>query len=493
MMKKHKSFLHISPQLFRCFFIKCSHSFGPFGQRLGDESKTKKLNGFTVFLKEAYQSSHCCADAICPDEHWFQKRQRIFKNASNDWKNISHGKKRQFGEIAKGLNYESKKSRLEKQTNQDEMNEVRAHENVSVEHKQMKLVKSAINSRCLLPVSSIGQSIPSLIRPQMLARHANEHGMDPLPIANNAEGNMLVSVESSTSCGTGNTEDTCATVSTKLIHECSNVDMIEAAKGLAASGPALHGLGDDNFGVSEAMVDHVIENTKGFVENGHRQFQSQHGHICDKPALEFDDRMDEDDDIFIPKSCEHLCGRYCLRTIKNKRLFANATEMIKSIARILAKKRTIKLGKQIFLSPSSDTYWPALVVVTSNPEVVHARLAFRVSFSPLEVDWIHCTVERDQDDFHLTPKVQEWPSSDRLFFVTDAAHELAAWFSLEYDESWKFTDLVMRVRSLRVRSGGYEISKNHVFSLFYAFVIKGSGLQPKTNQNNATSKLIGKN
>ena len=57
----------------------------------------------------------------------------------------------------------------------------------------------------------------------------------------------------------------------------------------------------------------------------------------------------------------------------------------------------------------------------------------------------------------------------------------------------RITDLVMRVRSLRVRSGGYEISKNHVFSLFYAFVIKGSGLQPKTNQNNATSKLIGKN
>ena len=57
----------------------------------------------------------------------------------------------------------------------------------------------------------------------------------------------------------------------------------------------------------------------------------------------------------------------------------------------------------------------------------------------------------------------------------------------------QITDLVMRVRSLRVRSGGYEISKNHVFSLFYAFVIKGSGLQPKTNQNNATSKLIGKN
>lgn len=395
------------------------------------------MNGFTVFLKEAYQSSHCCANSSCSDGHWFQKRQHIFKKATDDWKVFSPGKKRRFGEIAKGINSSLKKARLEKQTIQDERNELRAHENMSVEYKQMKVLKSAINSGCFVGVSS-NQNIPSHIRPQMLASHASEHGMDPLPVANYAaEGHMLVSVESGASCGTGNTGETCATVSPKLINDCSNVDLIEAAKGLAASGPALHGLGDDNFGVSEALVDHVIENTKGFVENSHLQFQRQHGSICDKPALEFDNHMDEDDDVFIPQSCEHLCGRYCLRTIKNKRLFANATEMIKSIARILAKKRTIKLGKQIFLSPSPDTYWPALVVVTSNPEVVHARLAFRVSFSPLEVDWIHCTVQRDKDDFHLTLKMEEWPSSDRLFFVTDTAHELAAWFSLEYDESWK--------------------------------------------------------
>ena len=126
----------------------------------------------------------------------------------------------------------------------------------------------------------------------------------------------------------------------------------EAVQLLSQCGHGLHGLGDDEFGVSKVIIDHLVDNVPGFVQRSHKQLVMNHGSVCDKISADFEDELSEEDDIEVPRSCEHLLGRYCVADIKDAKLFANCLEMVKSIARAMAKMRSVKIGKLKYLSPT---------------------------------------------------------------------------------------------------------------------------------------------
>eukprot|EP00438_Fugacium_kawagutii_P009153 Skav206194 [mRNA] locus=scaffold1844:229092:238304:- [translate_table: standard] len=331
---------------------------------------------------------------------------------------------------AKLQNRELKCIRDEKKRKLDQINESLEETQKDLEEQQCMLIKAALDSGSVCPGNESDEPFPSLLRPQALADCATKKDLfHPLPITHggDADQQMMVLYDGSQ----GSQDD-------KLVKLCSEQQVVRCVEGLCKSGSGLHGLGDNKFGISEKLLSYMMENVQGFIQSSHNQFVANHGSVCEKTSECFDQLVEADDDIEVPRSCEHLCGRYCRNQIRDAELFVHASELVKSIARCMAKKRCVKLGKQMFLSPSPDTYFPVLFIETADPQCFHARLAFRISFSPLEVDFIHCSVtEEKPGTFKLELQVQEFPNSSNLSFVIDRATEFAVWFSLNYELGWK--------------------------------------------------------
>eukprot|EP00438_Fugacium_kawagutii_P036428 Skav236213 [mRNA] locus=scaffold98:251964:258203:- [translate_table: standard] len=190
------------------------------------------------------------------------------------------------------------------------------------------------------------------------------------------------------------------------------------------------------------MVDHLLHHQSGFVNKGHSQFVACHGSVVDKCGDSFDSELQGDDHISMSKACEHVLGRYCKMDIQNVTSFQHAIELNKAVARAMSLKRTVKLGKQVFLAPTPETYFPIILIETSHEDAeqgseVYGFLAYRIGFSPLEVDWIRCLVEKVDGSFWLQPKVDTFPDTSRLVFETDTMNEFAVWFSIHYQSTWK--------------------------------------------------------
>ena len=240
----------------------------------------------------------------------------------------------------------------------------------SVIKHQCHVVQTAIEDKLICP-DGLDAPIPSKFRRLALTEYAQHHSTLPI-------------TEDDTHAFVPSTSSPDEIDSFKLVGH----KVAESALFLTDQGHGLHGLGDTEFGLSRAIVDELSKQT-GFVEASNRQFRNTHSQVCDT-EISFA-ALGSTDDIRERKSCQELCGRFCKHNINdaNKTLFYNTVEMVRSIARIVAGRRDIKHGHTLFMSPK--VLLPLLVISTTNG--LFARLSSRFSFNPLEVDWLHCSVE----------------------------------------------------------------------------------------------------
>ena len=384
------------------------------------------------------------------DSHWFDLRKELFSQARQKWNDSSEDFKTEMRRRAQALNMYHKNEYESKKDKHDQVQQDLQISESALVTKQRTLLKAALDSKLVFDMTPLNDPAPSLARPQALADHASKRNLDPLPPLQNGHVNQADHQLA---------EDSCASsvgMNSGLGRLCRNPKYQECVLDLCEHGHGLHGVGDAKYGVSESLMSYMVENVEGFVKNCHNQFTANHGHVCAKTSEDFSTSLQNDECVDTPNTCEHLCGKYCIRQIKDRQMFANAIELVKSIARAMSKKRCVKVGNQMHLSPSPETYFPVLLIQTSDPQVKYARLACRIAFNPLEVDFVHCSVTKQDDAFKLNLQLQELPHSDRLSLAIDRSNEFAAWFSMSYDPSWKCTlymeyDIVVQPLHLMLR------------------------------------------
>lgn len=386
-------------------------------------------NGLTYFMKNMY-SDRTSLDTIKTGSHWFEKRQDIFQEVLAAWRCSSQVTKDMWSQRAKSFNLCARRKHMEQQREYDSQDICRADFTKNLATKQIDLVNTSLKTSILCPVDNVDSAAPSIVCPHAVVAYANERKMDPLPACGDAtRQNADVTLERL---------QVSKQLEQKTLKESGQFNRTtEAVQLLSQCGHGLHGLGDDEFGVSKVIIDHLVDNVPGFVQRSHKQLVMNHGSVCDKISADFEDELSEEDDIEVPRSCEHLLGRYCVADIKDAKLFANCLEMVKSIARAMAKMRSVKIGKLKYLSPTPNTFFPILLLMTSDQSVCHARLVCRVTFKPLECDFVRCGVKRVQDEFHLEPGCDEFPGTHKMHLQIEHANEFAVWFSLNYDPSWQ--------------------------------------------------------
>lgn len=218
-------------------------------------------------------------------------------------------------------------------------------------------------------------------------------------------------------------------------------------------------LGDELFPISKEIIE-AASSHKAFVEQSHRQFVLEHSYVCEKAQNKItDDGGDSYSDELDDKCCQLLCGRYCRQTIQHPNVLAEATGMLKAIVRIIASKRTVKNGKSFFLSPGPDCFLPLLLIHTPDTTFARLGLAYRVSFSPMEVDFLHCFVSEgdDADGSLCVCPLFAHLGGDNIGPQTDTMTELAIFISQNYQSnspSWKF-ELILQ----------YDVSKTSPIEL----------------------------
>eukprot|EP00435_Cladocopium_sp_Y103_P019107 s3494_g4.t1 len=338
-------------------------------------------------------------------ESWSIVRKRIFKEARDSWKEPSFEMRRrraEFSRRAKHLNAAANRRRdallICKATN-DAQSESR---DSCIKEHQLRLLDVAVNQGMICP--HVLQDEPVIWKQHALPFLAQRQDIVPLEDLpdHHLEGSGQV-------CDNANSEAV----------------QKDSARFLYEHGHGLHGLGDSKFGLSESIVQAAMQ-APGFVKQSDLQFKSEHSTVCPEAIISLDDTDYVEND----KSCQQLCGRYCRSEVQHPDIFRNAIEMIKSVARVLASRRDVKNGNTIHLSPSARL--PVLIIKT--PLGLFGRLACRVAFKPLEVDWIRCSVSNvaDSDGNSLLRVVLQFDTlsdSSRLCPCTDTMCELAIWIS----------------------------------------------------------------
>ena len=397
-----------------------------------------RYNGFSVFLKDFYSQTQLPKGGPKDSEnedHWFTKRKHMFHEALESWRAVDETAKLQFAARAFELNSQLKRKHEESQVLRDEKEHEAKERSKAIEQRQVTIASAALQHGVIFPDSDAYEPMPSQMRPHALAAHAEKFQVSPLPLpaASGLEGagTMVLSEQ-----GLGANLDSNQAID-KMRPIMDNKAVGEAWDFLLNHGPGLHGLGDAEFGISKALLNHVIEHAPGFVSRGSAEFCKSHGNLCQKTQKDFDGDLGDEDDVEYPRTCGHLVGRYCVKDIQNPQIFAHALEMNKSIARTISKMRVVQVGKQKHLCPTPETYYPVLVMTDHKANAIHARIVYRVSFSPLECDFIHCNVRKNNGDLYLQLEVDFLPGSQKcLGFCTDQAGEFATWFSMNYNPEW---------------------------------------------------------
>eukprot|EP00435_Cladocopium_sp_Y103_P050485 s1547_g15.t1 len=289
------------------------------------------------------------------------------------------------------------------------------HEQVANQHQKALLDTALHNGLIGDQVSSQSLShCPSLVKPLQVVEFANR----------TAQTAPADSACSEIVPHSGGQDDPTAS-STQSAIVLDNRSM-EAASYLADHGKGLHGLADSEFAISEDLVKKAAKSA-GFVSKSHALFHGEHSHVVDKVQLE----LRREDELQSLQCCQNLCGRYCKTEIKKVSLFHRVVDMVKSVGRILAKKRDIRNGNVYHLSPTCKL--PVLLV--STPSGAYARLVCRVSLNPLDIDFQHCHVCQVDDTYHLTLQFERLPASSNMCPLIDEMTEFAIWFTEMWDDT----------------------------------------------------------
>lgn len=368
--------------------------------------KPSRKTGFSIFLADFYADARK-NHGEPGDGKWHAKRKQLFKSARDKWNLRTFEMRRsraQYSQRARQLNAEANCKRdalLICKDVEDCENNTRAGE---VKQHQLSLLNIAVQHGMIGPPAQSLDDTPSVHRQHALPELANRQEAIPAPLDDvqhqpDTDGMMVVLDEHD-------------------IHKDSSLFLHHHGQGL-------HGLGDSVFGLSEDLVKASM-NTQGFIKQTDLQFQVDHSGVCTEINLALEDR----DDVTTMKPCQELCGRFCRKSIEDGQSFRNAIEMVRSIARIASSRRDVKNGNTFHLSPSFML--PVLIIVT--PNALYGRLACRITFNPLEVDWIHGDISRCSDHngdtlFRLTLAFECLHNSNNLCPLVDSMTEFSIWMS----------------------------------------------------------------
>lgn len=339
---------------------------------------------------------------------WSEHRKRVHRSATAKWNERSYEMRkirRNLSAKARQLNAAANANRKHTMLDIAEADQVAAiHDNEITTH-QLRLLKTTIDSGGIAADHDFMQP-PAGYRPIALAEYAGrQYPFSEQPaIADQPPDNVVV---------------------VAVDEEKSGDTVADSIEYLNIYGQGLYGLADSEFGVSEALLQEA-SNMVGFVSKSDTEFESSYSQVCNaEPAF----NLKAGDDLDSMRSCQHLCGRYCRKDITDSKQFFNCVEMLRTIVRIVASKRDVKVGKTLHIGPSCKL--PLLVVAT--PHGIWARLAYRFVFNPLEIDWIHCEIDSiekaDGTHYYVTLDFQPLGATNRLCPKSDTMCELAIWLS----------------------------------------------------------------
>ena len=369
-----------------------------------------RKTGFTEYLRQYFANRENIAhigDVDC--QHWFDQRRDVFSKAVESWNNEDAAVKKTFSDQAKNKNFHSNDERDRRIEAKKEYDKCKLADKKNVEELQMKMFETAFNSG-LIQSSRAGCQGNSSQGALMDGGSTDADCADHLQVVERCLADGLLT--------TGEI--------TQLLDDCPG---------------SLCGLGDDEFAISDKLLDFAAKKT-GFVEDGHKQLDREYGCICESVGdLSIDEKHSLDNGF---KSCEQLLGRFCRCDIRNFSKYNGFIAMIQNIVRILLSRRSVKSGETVFMG--MDVHWPVLLLRRDScPTELFAWLTYRVCFNPYELDFVQCDVERkwgqcpgsEQDEsFRLHLRFERPSGSNNMLPVSDSMRELAVWYSQQDGEDW---------------------------------------------------------
>ena len=383
-----------------------------------------RKTGFSEFLKESYAVQNVLQDSEESD-HWFEKRNRIFNDAKQQWTSMSQHDRNEYSQRAIESNKVANRIRADRLAAQKHMEGEQKLSIKERERHQAALVNMATNEKILFDPAANNGALPSLCNPQRVVQKAVQRGSYDIPIHDEGLPSAGQSFDRSAT-------DVMSLLSSVTAKEKQSIQYVADSQ----SGCGFHGFGDDQFPISESMLETAMQSVPGFVQRSHQQFVADHSLVCDQSKHKIN-CQDQDADV-LRNSCQEVCGRFCRCDILDERLSAyqNVVGMMRSIVRVMASKRSVKQGSNLYLSPTADCFFPVLLIHT--PSTTLARVAYRISFKPMEVDWIRCGVREEDTTLFLSPMFAPLEDSNRIIPTTDTMNELCILVSKHCEASWKF-------------------------------------------------------
>ena len=370
--------------------------------------KISRKTGFTEYLKHFHEEfqQDVYEDDSQPFQHWFDRRQHIFSEAVTSWKSADSDVKKLFRDNATAKNLMANRERASLLAVKKENEIDEATQRKSIEQKQKKLFQVAFQSGLL---------------------HCDQHAP-----AEDQIGGLALEDERAQS------SDEVA-----VVERCfANSSLTHDATGLLDNcNSSLCGLGDNEFAISQKLLEFAVSR-KGFIQNSHSQFNTDHGSISEIVSeLEIDERSSLDNGYM---SCEQLLGRYCRTDIKDLAKYNNIVSMMQNVVRVLMSRRTVKCGQSFFLG--MDVPWPVFLIRReSSPAEIKALLIYRVCFNPYEIDFIQCDVTRSltvndeaalEESFRLRLLFDRVVDSKIMLPSSESMRELAVWYSQQEGHDW---------------------------------------------------------
>ena len=369
--------------------------------------KSSRGTGWTLFLSHCFDQDRR-SPRDCRHESWNERRTRVAREAQRKWNEKTYEMRKireQFSEKAKHKNNEINRKRKLSELALHDQQQIELDEQMQLQEQQTKVTNILLDNNM---VFEDGQqpTPPSILRPIALVDYANQQDIDA--------SEQVVPLDQETAMVEFRNE--------------SAQELADLSSSISKNGCSLYGVGDNDFGVSENILEKCLRVPK-FIHNSDQQFVRQQSSVCNNAAnFELESR----DELESFKSCQQLCGRYCRKDIANIERFQQFVGLVKTIARIMGSRRTVKNGDLFFISPACRL--PVLLIETET--ALFARLACRVSLNPLEVDFICCDVEKcdidDEDnpiEYKVTLRFERIDGSTRLSPETDTMCELSVWLS----------------------------------------------------------------
>lgn len=383
-------------------------------------------------MKEIYEEHRQRSGGV---EGLHSARQHIFQEALQRWESrspTSQKRKRDLAQQAKAINAEANVARAERMRVKAEKDGELAADAKAI----TKLQKQAFHVACSAGLLTGGvdavcdAAAPSTLKPLALASHEAAREVPPLPLPLTDQA--------------ADSEDPSASTSDNAVQKLDQY--IQSRQGQAlldlvdSQHTSLHGLGDHDFPISEAILE-LAAQRKGFVQEGHRQLNREFGSICAKlpTAFVIDEQLSVDHGL---KSCGQLLGRYCRRDIVDRAKYDAAVSMMRNLVRILMSLRTVKSGNTMHLG--MDQPWP--VIIIEDGTSMFPFLSYRVSFNPYEIDFIHCKAEPYEPEgmevdaafrpLRLHLLFETVATTNRRLPVSSTMRELAVWYSQLAGSDW---------------------------------------------------------